>query len=65
VNSAINSDQTHTDRHGITSREITDGDHLYLYNIARELRDKGWDVKIKTGTHKGEVYWILAAVKHP
>jgi len=66
VYSMINSDQTHTDSHGITSREVTNVDAAHLDNIACELRGGGWEkVEIKTGIYKAQPYWILTAIKYP
>jgi len=65
VHSVTDSDQMHIDRHGITSREIINVDPVHLDNIARELTDGDWEVAIKMGTYKEEVYWILTAVKYP
>jgi len=66
VHSVTDSDNTHIDRHGITSREIVSVNPVHLENIARELRDGDWEkVAIKMGTYQEEVYWILTAVKHP
>jgi len=65
VHSVTDSDNTHIDRHGITSREIVSVNPVHLENIARELRDGDWEVEIKMGTYKEEAYWILTAVKYP
>ena len=66
VHSVTDSDNTHIDRHGITSREIISVNLVHLEKVASELRDGGWEkVAIKMGTYKAETYWILTAIKYP